>query len=268
VKDVAKVLCVPIFLIGLFLFWMFCTTAVPSGHVGVVTTFGRVHDDALPSGIHVIAPWRWVTKLSVQTKEDKETAEVPTREGLSVSLEASLLYSLSHDKATDVFRTVGNDYEKVLVIPQFRSALRGATSHYDAKDLYTANREQIEESLTKSVKATLAERGIHCEAVLLRDVQLPRVVKDRIEAKLAADQDAQRMTFVLVKEKQEAERKRVEAQGIADAQKIIKTELDDNYIRYAWIQALKEHQGAIIYVPTGQDGLPFFKEVHKAGKEK
>jgi len=241
-------------------------TFVWTGHLGVVSSFGKVEANTLDEGLHFVAPWKSVHKVSLQTKEDKESATVPTKEGLSVGLEASLLYSVSPERAVEIYRTVGPDYEAVLVQSQFRSALRDATTKYEAKDLYTAAREQVEHSITEAVKGALAERGLVCEKVLLRDVQMPQVVKDRIEAKLAADQDAQRMTFVLQKEKQEAERKRVEAQGIADAQAIIKKDLDHHYLVYLWIEALKEcavHKNTTIYVPTGPDGMPLFKQVTK-----
>jgi len=243
-----------------------CVAIIPAGHVGVVTTFGSVSPNVLDEGFHVVAPWQTVERLTLRTLEDKETASVPTKEGLSVQMDASILYSLERDRAAEVFRTLGPQYEKVIVQPTFRSIMRSATAHFEAKDLYTANREQIESALTDAMREQLSRYGVHVNQILLRDVQLPHMVRERIEAKLAADQDAQRMAFVLQKETQEAERKRVEAKGIADAQTIIKKELDDNYIRYMWVMALKEHQGSVIYVPTGTDGLPFFRQVHAGGK--
>lgn len=237
-------------------------TCVPAGHVGVTTSFGQV-DGAVDEGLNFVKPWKQVKMMSVRTQEIKESAYVPTREGLNVWIEVTLLYRLSKDKAAEVFQKVGPDYGKVVVENQFRSAMRDATVNFDAKDLYTANREQVEKKLNDLVAAMLTDRGVIVEAVRLRDIQLPSSVSERIAAKLAADQDAQRMAFVLKKEEQEAERKRVEAKGIADAQEIIQKKLSDQYIRYSWVQALKEHHGAIIYVPTGSDGHPFFKDVDK-----
>ncbi|MBI3822947.1 MAG: prohibitin family protein [Planctomycetes bacterium] len=248
-------------LIGLIL----CTSSiscVPAGHVGVVTTFGKVEDDPLDSGINLVAFWRKVHYMSIQTQEEKETASTPTKEGLSVHLESSLLFSLRKDAAVRMYRDVGKDYAKVVLEPSFRSALRGATVKHASQDLYTASRSDIESELEKTLRLILDGYGINCERVLLRDMQLPPSVKEAIERKQAADQDAQQMEFVLKKAKQEAERKAIEAKGIADAQVIIKKDLDDNYIRYLWVMALKEHSGAVIYVPTGSDGLPFFREVH------
>jgi len=248
----------------LIFIWVFCTTKVPAGHVGVVATFGSVGDEVLDEGLHLIKPWKWVIDQSLQTKERKESGEVPTKEGLSVKMDASILYRLSKGKAAEIYRSVGKDYEKVLVESQFRSAMRSATVQFEAKDLYTANREHIEGELLRVISEMLTPRGIIVEAVLLRDITLPGLVSGRIEAKLAADQDAQRMQFVLLKESQEAERRRIEAKGIADAQQIIKKDLDGPYLTYLWIAALKEcaqHNNATIYVPTGHDGMPMFKQV-------
>ena len=243
--------------------------SVPAGHVGIVTTFGAVADDVLEPGLHFVPFWVRVRHLSVQTLEDKETADVPTKEGLSVSLDCSLIYSLRADKAVEVFKGIGENYKEVVVIPQFRSAMRGATVKYEAKDLYTAHRAEIEDSLEKSVRALLEERGIACEKVLLRSITLPALVKTAIEKKLAAEQEALQMEFVIQKEEKEADRKRAEAKGIADSQQIIQGTLTDNYLRYLWVESLKvaaNHNGTIIYVPTGNDGMPFFKEVSPKGK--
>jgi regulator of protease activity HflC (stomatin/prohibitin superfamily) len=202
--------------------------------------------------------------MSIQTKESKEKADVPTKEGLTVHVELSVIYNIKSDSAASIYQNIGEKYEDVVVIPMVRSVLRDVTSRYEAKDLYTANRSQIEAALVKDLTEIFARNGILVQSVLLRDVQLPPSLKERIEAKLAADQDAQRMAFVLQKEKQEAERKVVEAKGIADAQQIIKKDLSHEYLIYLWIEALKEgakHNNAVIYVPTGGDGMPLFKGV-------
>lgn len=232
---------------------------VEAGHIGVVTSFGKVEDEALEEGLHFVAPWKAVQPLSVRTQEQKETAQVPTKEGLVIDLEASLLFSLEKDKAREVFQKIGPDYVKVIVIPQFRSSLRGATVNYLARDLYTANRAEVEAKLEEDVKATLATRGIRVERVLLRKLEIPVSIKQSIEQKLAAEQDAERMKFVLDRETQEAERRRVEAKGMADAQDIIQKNLSELYIRYLWVKALEgstSKPSTVIYVPVGADGMP------------
>lgn len=239
---------------------------IPAGHVGVVTTFGAVEPWVLSEGFNWKAPWRAITKISIQTLEAKEEADVPTKEGLSVHLEVSLLYSLKKESAAEVFQSIGPKFVDVIVTPQFRSALRGATVNYEAKDLYTSHRAEIEEGLHKTINKLLESRGIRCEVVLLRTIKLPDTVKHAIERKLATEQEAQQMEFTILKEKKEAERKTVEAKGIADAQRIIQGTLSDAYLRYLWIESLKvaaSKNATTIYIPTGSDGMPFFKEASK-----
>lgn len=265
-KQVAKwVGGVVLGIIGLLVLWN-CWTTIPSGHVGVVTTFGAVGDDRLPEGFNFVAPWKSIHKISVRTREEPEDADTPTKDGLTVHLEVSLLYSLKPDKAAAVFQKYGPQYDKVIVIPQLRSVMRNITSHYRAEDLYTANRAKIETEFNESFKEALSDDGILVEGILLRDVRLPDTVKKAIEQKLAMDQQAQQMEYTIRKEKLEADRKRAEAQGIADAQKIIQGTLTENYLRYKWIEALHNaaaHNATMIYIPTGHDGLPLVKDIDR-----
>jgi prohibitin 1 len=246
-------------------------TVVPAGHVKVTTSFGSVIGQPLEPGLHIIAPWQSTHKINVQTQETMEAADVPTKEGATVHLEASILYSVKKDKANDLYTSVGINYKEVVIMPQFRSAMRGVTVKYKAEDLYTAHRAEIESDMEKMCRGMLEERGIHCEKVLLRAMILPPIVKNAIERKLAAQQDAAAMEFVILKENQEAERKRSEAKGIADSQHIIQGTLTNAYLRYLWIKGLQEaarHSQAVIYVPTGHDGIPFFKEASIPEKKK
>lgn len=232
---------------------------VEAGHVGVVTSFGRVEEETLAEGLHFVGFWKNVHPLSLRTQEQKEVALSPTKEGLAVDLEASLLFALDTAKAREVFQKIGPEYLRVVVIPQFRSALRGTTTNFQARDLYTANRVEVEARLEQDVKALLAPRGILVERVLLRKLEIPASIKAAIEQKLAAEQDAERMKFVLDRAKQEAEQRRVEAQGQADAQDIIQKNLSELYIRYLWVKALEgstSKPSTVIYVPIGADGMP------------
>lgn len=250
-------------LLGLLFLWN-CWTTIPAGHVGVMTTFGAVDDARLPEGFNFVAPWRTIHRLNVRTREEPEDADTPTKDGLTVHLEVSLLYSLKPDKAAAVFQKYGPQYEKVIVIPQLRSVMRNITSHYRAEDLYTANRAKIETEFNESFKEALSDDGILVEGILLRDVRLPDTVRKAIETKLAMDQQAQQMEYTIRKEKLEADRKRAEAQGIADAQRIIQGTLTENYLRYKWIEALHNaaaHNATMIYIPTGHDGLPLVKNI-------
>ncbi len=241
-----------------------CTASIPAGHVGITHKFGDVDNGTLPEGLNWVKPWTTVERMSVRTFEIKETADVPTKKGLTVGLEASWFYHLDAGKATDVYKKLGLNYDKAFLETQFRSAMRDATSKYEAEDLYTANRTAIETELFNISKTLIEDRGIVLESVRLRDVKLPKVLADRITEKLSAEQDMMKMTYTLQQAQKEAERKVVEAKGIADAQAIIKKDLDPHYLSYLWIEALKEsakHNNATIYIPTGTDGMPFFKQV-------
>ncbi len=248
---------------------LFSWTTVKAGDVAVLTAFGEVQGEPLEPGFHWLGFWKQTHPLTLQTQEIKEEMSVPTREGLMVELEVSLLYSLKKEKVAGIYKTVGVNYKDVIVLPQFRSALRGVTAKYKAEDLYTSHRTEMEDELEKAVRSLLDDRGVACERVLLRRVQLPSVLTAAIQRKLASEQEAAAMEFTILKETKEAERKRVEAKGIADAQHTIQGTLTDAYLRYLWIESLKEnskHGNATIYIPTGNDGMPFFKEA-SAGKK-
>src|SRR5579863_5602531 len=211
-------------LIGLILlvilfFWS--VVSIPTGHVGVLTLFGRVTGETLGEGIHLINPLKAVEKLSVQTQSVKESANVPSNEGLILALDTSLLFHLDRSMAAEVFQKVGPNYAEKIIEPTLRAAIRSSTSSHTANALYTNARELVQQQIQDELTAQLAPRGVVVENILLRDVQLPAMLKGSIEAKQQAEQDALRMSFILQKEKQEAERKRIEAQGISDFQKIV-----------------------------------------------
>lgn len=235
-------------------------TVVPAGNVGVVDFFGRVSDTTLKAGINPVNPLARVVKFSVKTQELKEVMDVPSKEGLTVSLELSALFHLNPDKAADVYKTIGPDYMHVVLVPQFRSVARGVTASYDARALYTSEREQLAHAILKELQALSEPRGITVEATPLRKVGLPAGLTASIEEKLRAEQDSQRMQFVLQKEKQEAERKRIEAQGIADFQAIVTKGISEQLLRWKGIEATEKIAQSpntkVIIVGAGKDGLP------------
>ncbi|HEX2309186.1 MAG TPA: prohibitin family protein, partial [Vicinamibacterales bacterium] len=194
---------------------------ISTGHVGVTTLFGKVTGERLDAGIHVVNPLKRVAELSVRTQEVKEHAAVPSSEGLIMRLEASLLYRLDPQRAPQVYQTLGSDYASIVIAPNFRSVMRAVTSAHTASALYSEGRETVARQMLDHMQQALTPRGIVVENVLLRDIVLPDTLRQAIEAKQQADQEAQRMNFVLLREKQEAERKRIEAQGIADFQRIV-----------------------------------------------
>ena len=243
----------------LILLWS-STTSVPTGHVGVLTLFGRVTGQVLPEGIHLVNPLKDVNKLTIQTQSMKESASVPSNEGLIMSLDTSLLFRLDASQAAHVFQTIGLDYVARLVEPNLRSAIRSVTSAHSANALYTGAREEVAIRIQDELVKLLGPRGIIVESVLLRDVQLPTMLKTSIEAKQQAEQEALRMNFVLQKEKQEAERKRIEAQGIADFQRIVAQGLSAQLLQWKGIEATERlttsANAKVVIIGNTRTGLP------------
>jgi regulator of protease activity HflC (stomatin/prohibitin superfamily) len=235
-------------------------TVIPAGHVGVKDFFGNVSSSVLPAGVHVVFPFTRVVKMSVKTQEVKETAEVPSKEGLTMELEGSLLYRIDPQKADDIYRTIGKDYEEIAVHPQIRSAIREVTASYEAKVLYSAERERIARETLELFRKLAGDRGIVAEAVLLRKIGLPDIVANAIQEKLRREQEAEQMKFVLQKEQQEAERKRIEAQGIADFQRIVATGISNELLRWKGIEATEKiaqsSNTKVVVIGSGKDGLP------------
>ena len=241
---------------------------VPPGHVGILILFGKVHG-SITEGLHLVNPLVTMDLMNVRTQEIFEHAEAPSKEGLNVELEVSCLYHLNPQEAVKVFRQIGLNYQDIVVKPQFRSAIRGVTVRHDAKDLYTSSREMIANEIFEDLAADMDKRGIDVEKILLRRIQLPASVVEAINSKLAAEQEAQRMRFVLAKEEQEAERKRIEAQGIQNFQRIVSQGISDQLLRWKGIEAtakLAESTNAKVVVIGGRDGLPLIFNVGEETK--
>jgi prohibitin 1 len=232
---------------------------IPAGNVGVVNIFGKVNNKSLKSGIRPVVPFAEVILYSVKTQEVKELMDVPSREGLSMKLDVSLLYHLDPEKAPDVYERVGVNYEEILIVPQFRSVTRGVTASFDAKALYTSAREELSRDIMKQLSELVASRGIVIESTPLRSITLPPGLSQTITEKLQAEQESQRMEFVLLKEKQEAERKRIEARGIADFQAIVTQGISDKLLQWKGIEAtekLAASPNAKVVIIGDKDGLP------------
>ncbi len=251
-------------LVVVIILLMASTTSIPTGNVGVLTLFGRVTGETLPEGIHLVNPLKSVQKLSIQTQSVKESANVPSNEGLILALDTSLLFRLDKDKAAFVFQTVGENYAEKIVEPTLRAAIRASTSAHSANALYTNARELVQQQIQDELTAQLAPRGVIVENVLLRDVQLPAMLKGSIEAKQQAEQDALRMSFILQKEKQEAERKRIEAQGIADFQRIVATGISAQLLEWKGIEATEKlaasSNAKVVIIGNPKNGLPLVLE--------
>ncbi len=239
--------------LGMLLFIFAMAVVVPPGQAGVVVFFGSVREEALPAGLHLINPLSRVVEMEVRTRnytmstvQDEGTRRgddsiaVITADGLTVKLDVSVLYSLQQAKLPEIYRTLGEDVEERLIRGAIRSAIRDAAANQIATDLYAAKRQVFVETISKTLSQNLGQRGITLEQVLLRDVKLPDQITKAINEKIAADQEAQKMIFVLQREKQEAERKRIEAEGQARAQGIVSASLTPQILEWQRIQALKE----------------------------
>lgn len=230
-----------------------CVVQVEAGQVGVKKLFGKVQTDVLGSGLHFINPLLDIVHMDIKTKnytmsgihdEGNQTGDdairVLTADGLEVTIDLSVLYRVVPDDAPKLLRETGVDFEDKIVRPITRTRIRDNAVYYDAVALYSTKRDEFQQRIFKTIENDFKTRGLLLEQLLVRNISLPESVKATIEQKINAEQDAQKMQFVLQKEKQEAERKRVEAQGIADYQRIISESLTDKQLQYESIKAQLE----------------------------
>jgi regulator of protease activity HflC (stomatin/prohibitin superfamily) len=239
---------------------------VEDGEVGVSKSFGAINDEPVGQGMALVVPVaRQIERWNVKLQELKETANVPSSEGLIVGLDTSLLYEFEALKAPEIRKTVGSERQTRdrLVIPYFRNAVRDVVAGYPVKNIYAeSGRKEIASKIRDFLRENLGPRGINVVDVLLRDVQLPARFKESIEAKLTAEQRVQQKQFELEQARKEAEIEVARAMGAAEAQKIIRETLSDSYLQYLWIQTLNENPN-VIYVAT-EANLPIFKNVKSA----
>jgi regulator of protease activity HflC (stomatin/prohibitin superfamily) len=229
--------------------------------VGVVETFGKVHDQTWGPGLHPWAPWTGVHRINCRTLQIEERTATPTGEGLVVGLDVSLVYHAEPAQAKEVFARYGglDGLTNNVLVPEFRSVIRDVTAGFHAVDLYSERREQIGRKMLQDLRGRLAGRGIGVESILLRNITLPDQVAKAVEAKLAADQQAQQMDFVLQKERKEADRKRIEAQGISDFQRIVTAGITPSLLTWKGIEATRElasSPNTKVLIAGGRNGLP------------
>jgi regulator of protease activity HflC (stomatin/prohibitin superfamily) len=219
-----------------------CVRVVRQGEVGVKRKFGRLKPKELQPGWYSFNPlWTKIMKVPTRTINLQIRLDnLPTKEGLNVSAEMAVLFKLKGEKAVNIVETVGVKYGEELIRSVVRSAVADVTANFYAKDLHTSEREQIEKSIAAKMMSYLGDRGFVVEAILLKSILMPAGLSRAIEDKLEAEQQAQRMQFILDSERKEAERKQIEAQGIRDAQKIISESLNDIVIKYMGIEAFKK----------------------------
>ena len=236
--------------------------AVPAQHVGVVEVFGAVQKDGWQPGLHLWLPWQGVHRINCRTQSIEEKTETPTSEGLVVGLDVSIVFHVLPSFATEVYSRYNGVDGMIanVIIPEFRSTIRDVTAGYTAADLYSGRRNEVTARMSDELRARMKTRGVEVEALLLRGLTLPDQVANAVQAKLAADQQAQQMEFVLKKELSEAERKRIEARGIADYQRIVSSGLTESLLRWKGIEATadlaKSPNTKVIVVGSGKDGMP------------
>jgi len=229
-----------------------CVKQIDAGQIGVSSLFGKVSNEVLTPGLNFVNPLVNVYNVDIKTlnytmsgvhnegeKEGDDAIRVLTSDGLEVTIDLTVLYRVVGAEAPRLIRETGLDYKDKIVRPLTRTKIRDNAVYFTAIDLYSTKRDQFQNKIFTSIEADFKKRGLILEQLLLRNITLPNNVKTSIEEKIKAEQDAQKMEFVLQKEKQEAERKRVEAQGIADYQRIISTGLNDKQLQYEQIQMMK-----------------------------
>lgn len=231
-----KILLVPA--IGM-LFFSSCVVIQP-GQVGVRQRLGKLSTTVNEPGVVAYNPFiTKVIRASVQTNNLELSLNLPSKEGLSINSVISILYRLERNKAPELIRTYGLDYESI-ISNIFRSASADVCAQFFAKDMHSGMRAEIEQAIKEKMNSTLSKQGILIEAVLMKSIQLPAGLAESIVQKLQAEQNAMRMKFILDQEKQEAERKIIEAQGTRDAQKILSEGLTDQIIKLKSIDAFNE----------------------------
>ena len=249
-SNIFRILGILVIVLGLFSS-MF--KQIDAGKVGVKSLYGSVQADVLESGLHLINPLLDVTDFDIQTQnytmsaihgegaqQGDDAIRVLSNDGLEVVIDLTVLYRIIPNDAPKILKQIGVNYTDKIVRPVTRTRIRDNAVYYDAVALYSTKRNEFQQRIFKTIEADFKTRGLVLEQLLIRNINLPTSVKATIESKINAEQDAQKMTFVLQKEKQEAERKRVEAQGIADYQRIISSGLTDKQLQYEQIKAQKE----------------------------
>lgn len=242
---------------------------VGPGEVGVQKLFGKVNNSVLESGLNFINPLVEVVTFDIKTqnytmsgvtdegdKAGDDAIRVLSADGLEVIIDLTVLYRVVPTEAPNILKNIGTDYINTIVRPICRTKIRDNAVYYEAVALYSSKRDEFQSRIFSSIEKDFKDRGLMLEQLLVRNITLPESVKTTIESKINAEQEAQKMTFVLQKEKQEAERKRVEAQGIADYQKILSTGLSDKQLQYEMIKAISTSPNAKLIIMDTKKSAP------------
>lgn len=264
-------------LIGIFIVLFFSSrffVIVDAGTVGVISTFGKVSENAYDPGFHLKNPFSNIIEMSTRTLsytmsgtpsegeiQGDDSIQALAKDGGQVWFDVTVLYKLQSEAASGVYSDLGTAYQEKLIRPQIRSTIREVAALYPVTELYSGKREAAQQEMLTRMTESIEPRGITVEDVLLRKVNISEQLSASIEAKLSAQQEVQRQEFEIQKAEKEAERKVAEAKGQRDAQDIINQSLTPNYLYFLYINELKDREGTI-YVPVDpQSGLPLFKGV-------
>ncbi len=261
------------FLLTLIGFLTSTIRQIEAGYVGVQVLFGKVQQNVLYEGLNFVNPFVEVKQMSIQTqnytmsghtdessREQDDAIRVLSRDGLEVTIDLTVLYKIFPEQAPKIYREIGLNYQDKIIRPITRTGIRESATYYDAISLFSDKREEFEQKIREKIYDEFQKRGIILERLLVRNITLPQSVKESIERKITAVQEAQRMEYVLQKEKQEAERKRVEAQGVADAQRIINSGLSEKILQFEMIKVQKElvnSPNSKIIIIGGKQTAPF-----------
>jgi regulator of protease activity HflC (stomatin/prohibitin superfamily) len=257
--------------IAIVLLIVSCVRVVPAGHAGVPVVFGSVNLESKSEGLNFVAPWTGITSMSIRTQDysmlskeyegvvkDADAIIGKSADGLNLTMDVTVWYKLDTSMASEVYQTIGEDYAQIILRPASRTAVRDAAKGFESMGAITTEREALQESIYDKLVTSVEGRGVIIEGVLLRDVKLPTSLETAIARKMEAEQEAERMQYVLQKEEQEAERKVIEAGGIADANVIISGSLTTAYLQWYWLEHMGDHNNVTYMIPQDATGLPLF----------
>jgi len=249
--------------VAVLMFLVGCGTQIPSGHRGVKylkfgdgTEMGKIYDE----GFNWHLPWNRIYVYRIQLNERKEALQILSADGATIGLEMSIWFRPVVDKLDSLQKTIGPGYYNSVVASGLRGAARAVVGQYKPEEIYSTKRDVIASEIIQAMQDLLTDKYVSIENIIVRNVVLPPKITEAINAKLTADQQQQQMQYVLLKEKQEAERKRIEARGIADFQKIVSKGITETLLKWKGIEAtqnLAESPNTkIIIIGSGKEGLP------------
>ncbi|HWY38242.1 MAG TPA: prohibitin family protein [Bacteroidia bacterium] len=242
---------------------------VRPGEIGIKQTLGKMHGGSRQPGSVFFNPFTTrVVKINTRVVESFQTLPLPTKEGLSVNAEISLLYHIKPEEASNVYQKFGTNYQEVMVLSNFRATAREISARYFAKELYATERQKVEKAIADELKLHIEQYGFMVDAVLLKDIVLPQQIMQAIESKVQAEQDALKMDFIIDKQKKEAERQRIEAEGIKAAQDILSSSINDKILEYNRIkmyQSIMNSPNAKVIITDGK--TPVFNTTDTGDKK-